>query len=85
MKLVNGEWKITMFDRIKRILLHDITPRKINPAKIEHMPEGVSKFWECNRCGYHFGSPWFDLQREMKRCTACGNDSIKIFKVMKNE
>lgn len=83
MKLVDGEWKITMFDKIKRILLYDITPRK--PAKIERMPDNISKLWVCNRCGYHFGSPWFDLRREMKRCTACGSGDIKIFKVMKNE
>ena len=85
MKLVNGELKITLFDKIKRILLYDITPRKINPDKIERMPENISKLWVCNRCGYHFGSPWFDPQREMKRCTACGGDNIKIFKVIKNK
>jgi len=75
MRLVKGELKITLSDKIKH---------KINPNRIERMPENITKFWECNQCGYHFGSPWFDLQREMKRCTACGSSDIKIFKVMKN-
>ena len=73
MRLVKGELKLTLFDKIKH---------KIKPDIIERMPENITKFWVCNRCGYHFGSPWFDLRREMKHCTACGSGDIKIFKVM---
>ena len=51
--------------------------------KYEHMPDDVKKLWECNNCGYHFGSPWFDLMRDMKQCISCGSSNIKIFKETK--
>ena len=43
-----------------------------------------TKLWVCNDCTYFFGSPYFNAQREMTRCTQCNSKNITLFRIFED-